>query len=315
MRELVAESGEPIFLVGFARSGTTWINQILRDYLDVGLVNEGGFIVSLGKKYKPSEEIVDLERFVRELSQANFFRILKRVYGISIDWKRITENPESREYSHLVKLILSEIAEKQEKRFIGSKSPGFGWNMDILLSHFPNCKVIHLIRDGRDCALSHYQLTWGRKNAFVAASRWQRHISLIREGVAKYPVSYIEVRYEDILRDPTHEFERLQEFILPGNEYREVTADIADEFALSVGVADIEEKTNKWKNQMSKRDKKIFETVAGNMLDDMGYEVMGTSISLPAWLRAAYVIHDKVAREFLHARTRLSKRVLERKGK
>src|SRR5699024_5698653 len=106
-----------------------------RDYLDIGLVNEGQFIVDFGRKYGESEKIPRLEKLVYRLSRDEFFDLLDKVYGISIDWKEILRDATNQTYSYLIKSILTDIANQQGKIAIGSKSPGFGWDMDLLLSH------------------------------------------------------------------------------------------------------------------------------------------------------------------------------------
>ncbi|MDA3876698.1 MAG: hypothetical protein PF483_06375, partial [Halothiobacillus sp.] len=69
----------PIFLTGFARSGTTWVNKLLRDYFDAGFVNEGQFIVSFGlrlSRYGDLRQDDRRRRLLRDLRKDEFFLIL-----------------------------------------------------------------------------------------------------------------------------------------------------------------------------------------------------------------------------------------------
>lgn len=304
---------EPVFLLGFARSGTTWINGVLRDYLDVGLVNEGRFIIPFAQKCDPAQAIDNIERFIDKLSADDFFKLMEEIYGISIDWSEISRNMSVCGYADLVKSILFEIGRQQNKTLIGSKDPAFGWNMDILLSHFPSSKLIHVIRDGRDCALSHYELVWGLQNAYVAASKWRSYIRSVRDSIRRHSANYMEVRYEDLLANPAEQFMRMEDFIYDGFSAAYRSSSRAEAFAASVEDGAYERRTGKWQKQMSARDKAIFGIVAGDTLSSLDYPVAPVSGKVPSWLRGWYIASNRAQKEYWHVARRMFKGIGERK--
>src|SRR5690606_15031419 len=65
---------------------------------------------------------------------------------------------------------------------------------------FPNAKFIHVIRDGRDCAASFHR-RW-QSNPRRTVTRWKHSVRQGREQGASLGDRYLEVRYEDVTRDP-----------------------------------------------------------------------------------------------------------------
>ncbi len=129
-------------------------------------------------------------------------------------------------------------------------SPGpFGWKMGftlfmmpMVLDAFPNARVVHLIRDGRDVMLSRlnirmdFRVALNRLVVFgdtevtswrgrpltaetVAAHRneleMQHWVTAVQYGLRgrAYGDRYLEVRYENICTDPITQFERVFDFM------------------------------------------------------------------------------------------------------
>lgn len=284
----------PLFLTGFARSGTTWVNKLLRDYFDAGFVNEGQFIVSFGRRlarYGDLELDSNRRRLIRDLRSDPFFAILKKNYSVEIDWRRIAMARSA--FASIVLDVLVQIAEQMGKSRIGSKYPVFGLHLDLLNRHFPDCRVLHVIRDGRDCALSHRGVRWGHQNSYAAAVHWRDYLREARRASQDMQGRYLEVRYEDLLAKPEPNMSALEEFVTgssgPGTE--RFMADVKQLKA---------EKVAGWRHAMPLRDQVIFEAVAGEMLRDLGYPLTGAARAPSIFSRAVYVAHDRVIREAWH---------------
>lgn len=300
----------PIFLLGFARSGTTWMTLALRKHLGVGMVNEGTFIVESGKRFSADEPLTKPQRLVAHIERHEFSRILHQGYGISVDWDTILREQAGGCYADYIQAALADIATQLNCPLIGSKCPGFGRQPKELMRHFPRSLVIHLIRDGRDCALSHYRQAWGRKNAYVVASMWRDYIQRVRQETAQWPdARYLEVRYEDLLQDPVRVFQRIVEFVLSNEAHKRLSgsaSDAAERFAAQVKPDAFVERAYKWKTQMTARDIEIFDSVAGSTLETLGYDVSRSLKPVPVWRRAYYWLDDKVQREWIHKKNKLA---------
>lgn len=282
----------PIFLTGFARSGTTWVNQLFRDYFDAGFVNEGQFIVSFGLRlgrYGDLNRDVNHERLLRDLAKDDFFAILKRNYAVEIDWNEVAAS--RRTFSAMVLEVLRQISRKMGKSRIGSKYPVFGRYLDLLNALFPDCRVVHVVRDGRDCALSHQHMKWGHQNVYSAALHWRNYLHKARNGARQMSGRFLQIRYEDLLAKPESSMATLEEFVT-GTQAGSITESfLRDRKQLKP------EKIGRWRHSMSPRAQAIFEAVAGDTLLQYGYPLTGTRY-LPSLLtRGGYIAHDRLSRE------------------
>ncbi len=97
-------------------------------------------------------------------------------------------------------------------RRIGEKSPVHLPHAAELLRLFPDGKVITIIRDGRDVALSHEQTL--DRGTLRAALRWRCDQRLHARWAQTLPEDrYAWVRYEDLVTDPEPQLRRLCRFL------------------------------------------------------------------------------------------------------
>ncbi|MGH8233165.1 MAG: sulfotransferase family protein [Rhodanobacteraceae bacterium] len=303
-----AVSDVPIFLTGFARSGTTWINQLMQEYFDAGFVNEGQFIISFGNglpRYGNLREVGSRERLIHDLANDEYFSILKRNYCIEIDWGRIRQSYES--FAGIVKGVLIQIAERLGKHRIGSKYPVFGRHLTLLNNLFPDCRVIHLVRDGRDCALSHKMVRWGHQNTYSAAISWRRYLEAARHSSKQLRSRYLEIRYEDLLMEPGATMRELERFITGRDEYSITTRFLEGHSVLKT------DKVARWRHAMPTGSQAIFEAVAGDMLKLYDYPVTGIDHATPFLFKAGYLAQDQLMREYWRLARKVFKGIPEHK--
>jgi hypothetical protein len=165
----------------------------------------------------------------------------------------------------------------------------------------PEARFIHVIRDGRDVALSRWKRTLGegeRAPAAQVAEGWQRRIRRAQKQGRRLRY-YMELRYEDLVADTETNLRRICEFIeLPWDpailRYYERAAERMAEMARDLPSADgkpvrpgaermqAHAMTQKppdpsamyrWKERMSAEDVAAFDAAAGELLSELGYEV------------------------------------------
>lgn len=300
--------GSPIFLTGFARSGTTWLNRLMQNYFDAGFVNEGQFIVGFGlrlSRYGDLHHAENLRRLLEDLRRDEFFSILKRNYAVTIEWERLAAGIPS--FEAITLGILQQIADQTGKSRIGSKYPVFGRHLDLLNGLFPNCRVIHVIRDGRDCAMSHRHVVWGHQNACATAIHWRRYINSTRHAAQRMPGRYFEIRFEDLIAQPKASMAGLEQFVT-GTAAGPVTARFMEDAKQLKP-----EKIERWRETMSLRDQAIFEGVAADMLESCGYPLNGNGRKPSVIQRAWYAMHDRLSREGWHLARRMFSSIPETK--
>jgi hypothetical protein len=188
----------------------------------------------------------------------------------------------------------------------GDKTPYYVLHIPKLLDWFPRAQIIHLIRDGRDVALSLFarQKDFGVYNTYFAAKYWQQYVETGRaDGALLSAAQYLEARYEDLLRDPRAALVRICDFL--GEQFAESLVDFKKSgqpgktplLQKPVQVDNVE----KWRRRLTLTQVRVFEAAAGTTLERLGYP-LGTkkrSLSLP--VRAAFRAHN-AARKWLARR-------------
>jgi hypothetical protein len=189
-------------------------------------------------------------------------------------------------------------AAREGKPRWGDKSPPYTWKARRIQSGLPEAHFIHLIRDGRDVALSLSEVSWGPGDLQEAADKWVEELGRARRRARRLrPGTYLEVRYEDLVADPEPLLRRVAEFVrLPwdpgmldyhhGAEER-MKEVIRDFHPLGGGTITAEERkrqhelvssppsssrVGRWRTEMSVEDRQEFEDIAGDLLRELGYE-------------------------------------------
>jgi len=200
-----------------------------------------------------------------------------------------------------VRAFFTAYAERQGKPRWGDKTPAYMLSVQRIGRTLPEARFIHLIRDGRDVALSQSARALNEQPPpSEQAARWVKRIRKSREQAAtlKGP-RYVEARYEELVRDPEGTLRRICAFVeLPWDDamlrYHEGAAGRLAEMAGSLraegGHAEqaagyrIDNhapttrppdpaKLDKWRREMAPEDLRAYESVAGDLLTELGYEV------------------------------------------
>jgi protein-tyrosine sulfotransferase len=82
----------------------------------------------------------------------------------------------------------------------GDKTPPNTSKLGALYSVFPDLQVVHLLRDGRDVVQSFLQFSEASLSFWADA--WLHAVRNARAFGARHPAQYLEVRYEDLVREP-----------------------------------------------------------------------------------------------------------------
>ena len=189
----------PIFINGTQRSGTTMFRLMLDAHPEICIPFETNIITSYCFKVS---EFGDLDR------DDNLRSLLKAIKNepfvargelADISYEEIIPFLRARTLAGLVDALFRANARRKDKSMWGDKSPGD----DIKALHhlFPNATIIHLIRDGRSCAVSRVR-RWGARSIPELAHGWCFAANSTREAGRLYGDRYREVRYEDLVRAP-----------------------------------------------------------------------------------------------------------------
>jgi hypothetical protein len=187
-------------------------------------------------------------------------------------------------------------AERFDKRRWGDKTPPYLDRMTDVWASYPAARFIHIIRDGRDVALSVKDQPFGPNSLDDAARSWVERIERARRQATLVP-HYLEVVYEDLVRDPERELRRICDYVRLDWDpamlrYHDRAAErLAEEHRdlplphLGVTVSASErtethrrlleppalDRIGRWRALMSAREKEQFARIAGEMLERLGY--------------------------------------------
>ena len=151
------------------------------------------------------------------------------------------------------------------------RTPLHALHASLIAELYPDAGVVHVIRDGRDVALSMMRRTWwGPDSVAEAAREWS---DCVRDGRGAVGLDrYLEVRYEEMVADPEPQVARIFERLGLERSREALEAAVAE-----LGVARNVEPgdrigTGKWRGSLSRRDLEAFDRVAGATLRELGYE-------------------------------------------
>jgi hypothetical protein len=304
-------STAPVFVVGCPRSGTTYLYHML--------LSAGNFAI-----YRAESEVFHaLEpRFGNLSSPENKKSLLaawfqSRLFiatGLEAEPLREKIMRECQNGGDFLRIVMEAMARKQGVDRWADCTPDHVLYLSRIKRTIPNALVIHIIRDGRDVALSMEkqaypkQLSWDRKPRRMAGGLyWEWMTQRGREDGAEFGADYFEVRYEDLVSQPREVLARLGGFIGQELDYDEI---------LKVGIGSVSQPNTsfkeeigfnpmaRWKKLYSVEEIAVFEGLVGDTLEKLGYErsvernAVGRGLSLfrvqySAFFRGKHFIRTK----------------------
>jgi len=284
------------FVVGVSRSGTTLLRFMLDAHPELAIPPETHFIPDLVSECRREGARVD--------SAAELVVSHRRFGDFGLDpdelRRRFRSFPAPKPPRKLVRAFYQLYAEQQGKPRWGDKTPNYIQSMLELNRLLPEARFVHLIRDGRDAALSRQSRAIEEPAPIgVLAKRWKRRILVARRHGRRVR-HYMEARYEDLVIDPEPTLRRICEFLKLEYDpamlrYHEQAADrLAEEMARDLPATKSKaarpaehrmeghslvtepprtDRVARWRTEMSAEDRDTFESFAGDLLDDLGYEI------------------------------------------
>jgi len=273
----------PFFVSGVPKSGTTWLAKLLDAHPQINCKGEAcihSFTKSLIKISNEYNEL--LARRAGKFSESN-------------DFPPVTESEVHALARHFIELRLGVIADasKPDLQWVGEKDPLHVSNFPILSKLFPEAKVIHIVRDGRSIVISawHHNLRVFSDimkkagfDAFLdeAADGWGKGIRRAHETAHLLGDHYLEIRYEDLISDPSGTFGKVLAHLGAdaGAEAIAACVEAASFGKLAAGRKQGEEDNQSffrkgiaddWKNHLSPAQIERFDARSGGMLRKLGY--------------------------------------------
>jgi len=285
-----------LFVVGCGRSGTSVLRTVLDAHPDLAVAWEGRFVAPLGlrrARYERTDGFAT-DRLVADLLADRAVRTnLELGEG---DLRAALADPGPADFPDAVRRVFAHWAATRGKARYGDKFPGYVLRMDLLAGMFPEARFVHIVRDGRDVALSSMAIQ--PEDAVAMALNWRSRVTAGREAGARLGhVRYQEVHYEALVTDPEPVVEGLCDFLdltydpamlaFPGRK-----GGVPGKLAANPRHARLAEPLSpgarSWRRDMDPADVAAFEAVAGDLLADCGYERATDHPRASARARAAW---------------------------
>lgn len=306
------EASNPfLFACGVPRSGTTLLQRMLNSHPDLTVANDTHFIpraLELTSKKLIIQATNSMEISLTDSLADNVFNY-HRFYRTGLDESEFnTIREQASTYCELVGGIFNRIAEKENKSLAGEKTPDYVRRLRLLNRLFPDAKLIHLIRDGRNVALSLLDWAtprkgpgriemWNQNPIAVCALWWKWLVDQGQSQANKLSDSvYCELKYEDLTAEPETSVTRMCEFLrlrfdesmLKFNQGKK-----SSNPCLSAKSAWLGPKTGlrDWRRDMQPAEIELFESLAGDTLQRCGYELSPLSPSKTIRESAARLQH------------------------
>jgi hypothetical protein len=285
------------FIVGSARSGTTLLRFMLDAHSELAIPPETGFFTTISKLKGSGEKLKDV-----------FFRAIVNYPETAPSWPdfEIPQETFRRALTEIEPFNISEgyrafyrlYAARLGKSRWGDKTPIHCLYLTTIRHVLPEAHFIHLIRDGRDAALSLREMWFSPGfDIEVQASYWRDCVMAARRDGAGC-ADYIEIRYEDLICNPQETLNRvcahvglsfessmLNYYMHPAERLKEHKArsrcdgtaglTVEQRFRqqrLTTTPPDVT-RVFAWKRTMGAEERSRFEAIAGDLLEELGYEV------------------------------------------
>jgi len=224
-----------IFIVGCPRSGTKFIRNILCQHSNISILPETHFfsyffhsgVIKNIKHLIPFDSEHKLIELMNLLKNPPFFGSYWKYHNdINYDELIYQFKKSDRSYKSLFKLLIQLWASKENKEIGGERTPSNLYHINKLIMWYPNCKVIHIIRDPRSVLASdinmHKKLDYPLSKTnplynpgifLIVFLNWTLATILHKHYKKKYPQNYYLVRFEDLYLKHEATVEQLSNFI------------------------------------------------------------------------------------------------------
>ncbi len=272
----------PVFILGSPRSGTTLLSHLL--------LSAGGFAVVrselhamniVGPRYGGLKREADREALIEAwietevhqrtgVSDARLAELVREGVSSATDFLRA---------------VMGEVCALQGADRWSDCTPENAAHVEELAAAFPEARFLHVVRDGRDVAVSMTKKGMAHpaprdegRELEVAAVLWEWFVQRAREGCASVAERTVEVRYERLVSDRAGTLGEVAEFLDHPIDLARV-----EEVALgSVSTPntsfqeDLEEGSfqpvERWRSALSKEELAQVEGLVGETLTELGYE-------------------------------------------
>jgi Sulfotransferase family len=276
-------SKAPVFVLGCGRSGTKFLYHML--------LSSGGFAV-----YFAESNTFNLlgVKFGNLANRGNRRKLLDAYYK-SVLFERTGLEPQEidqrvmddcRNAGEFLRIVMEAVARKQGMPRWAECTPLHLLCLPLIKKVVPDALIVHIIRDGRDVTASMHRIgwirpfRWDRSRAYLApAIFWRWIVGKGRRDGRAMGADYMEVHYEDVVRNPRETLATIGKFIEQDVDYDRIQevalGSVHDPNSSFRGDGkEAEAKTiGRWKANFTAEQVRDIESIQRDLLQATGYEL------------------------------------------
>ncbi|MGB0748687.1 MAG: sulfotransferase family protein [Magnetospiraceae bacterium] len=274
---------KPVFMFGMDRSGTTLLSMVVGAHPQIGVPHATAnmwfqFADRLEKDFNDLQTETDLIALV----DAVLAHERVGFWNTDLDRCAIQGNARIGDFGSVVAATHLAYAQAHGKPYWANMDIGTLEEMHRVNRWIPDARFLHIIRDGRDVALSHQTMPYGAGNIAECAEAWVSRLSTnLRMGDILGPDRYLAIRYEDLVLQPQETLSRICTFC--GLDFDPEMLEFGKTVENRVPKEKMwlwpgldgplqASKVDRWRREMSQNQRIVFEMTAGPLLRELGYE-------------------------------------------
>lgn len=283
------------FIVGSPRSGTTLLRIMLDSHPLLAIPPETAFLREIKKQTQTTCTVEKMVEWITTYPSVHApvwsdFHLAREALKTAMSRLNPLTAAEG------VRCFYKLYASKEKKPRWGDKTPDYALHMDSIRALIPESKFIHIIRDGRDAALSLRAQPFSPGPTMTDQARYWMSIVEAGRRSAAYLGGCMEVRYEQLVSNPEpvlravcsflelpfnkamlHHEERAERRLLehegrvsPSGEIILTKAARRNIWHNSARPVDVN-LVGQWRLRITSAEIAEFESVAGSLLEELGY--------------------------------------------
>ena len=271
----------PVFVVGCPRSGTTLLYHMILSSGDfAGFPFESDIFRLLSPKFQRLSSLKNrqrlLECWLRSDSCAQS--------GLNREDLESSAVARCRNIGDFLRIVMEAICRKRGARRWAEKTPDNLLYISDIKRSIPDSLIVHIIRDGRDTALSLANFKWvrpfvweqgGNLLSFGVYWKW-----LVRKGRAagqRVGRDYYELHYEELVEKPRETLARLADFIGHELDYDRIlragVGSVSSPYTSFQNSSETFTPVGRWKTLYPPAELAKFEALVGDCLEETGYSL------------------------------------------